>query len=234
MLEIAMGNRPGRKAPGPYRMDARSSFRPRGNARGPRGTPGWLGLVVARLDAALDRGGPDWLGGRLRRRRRGRLGGGGRCGRGVLAGALLAFDPAQTVDVLLMLVVVFREDVPANAVGDEIEILGARRIGGRLERGAARIADRPRRQAVDDVGVVRRRLALLALGDRVAEGAFAAGEAVDDGGIGLQLHLRLEPVDEHGGDARALLVAAGLLLDDRGEDDQFLRRLERQARRAVL
>src|SRR5262252_3948888 len=118
MLESAMGNRPGGKAPGPYRMDARSSFRPRGNARGPRGTPGWLGLMVARLDAALDRGGPDWLGGRLRRRRRGRLGG-CRRGRGVLAGVLLAFDPAQTVEGLLMLVVVFREDVPANAVGEE-------------------------------------------------------------------------------------------------------------------
>ena len=45
-----------------------------------------------------------------------------------------------------MLLQVLGEGVPAGAVGDEEHFLGARRIGGRLERGAARIGDRPRRQ----------------------------------------------------------------------------------------
>ena len=44
----------------------------------------------------------------------------------------------------------------------------------------------------------------------------------------------LKPVDEHRSDARALLGLAGFLLDDRGERDELLRRLERQVRRAPL
>ena len=46
--------------------------------------------------------------------------------------------------------------------------------------------------------------------------------------------LLLEPVDEDRGDARALLGLAGFLLDDGGEDDELLGRLERQIRRAPL
>ena len=37
----------------------------------------------------------------------------------------------------------------------------------------------------------------------------------------MRLH---EAVDEDAGDTRALVGAAGLLLDDRGQDDEFLRR----------
>src|SRR5215469_843526 len=66
---------------------------------------------------------------------------GRRDGRGILA-ALLALDAAQPVDVPLMLVVVLGEDVPARSVRHEEDLLGARRIGRRLERGATRIVDR--------------------------------------------------------------------------------------------
>src|SRR5690606_30990057 len=71
---------------------------------------------------------------------------------------LLPFQRAQASDGAQMLFVGFREGVAAVAVGDEIELLGARRIGGRLQRRTSRIGDRTRRQPLDDVGVVGRRL----------------------------------------------------------------------------
>ena len=57
---------------------------------------------------------------------------------------LIGLDQAQPRDVLLMLFVGLREGVAAGAVGDEIELARARRIGGGFERGAARIGDRAR------------------------------------------------------------------------------------------
>src|SRR5262249_22760184 len=165
-----------------------------------------------------------------RRRSRGRR---RRCDGGVLA-ALLALDPAQPVDVLLVLVVVFGEHVAAGAVGDEEDFLGARRVGGGFERGAARIGDRSGWQALDHIGVVRRRLADLALQDRPPERVLAADQAVDDGRVRLQLDPLLEAIDEHGGDAGALLRLAGLLLDDGRERDELVGRLERKVRRAMV
>jgi UPF0755 protein len=70
--------------------------------------------------------------------------------------------------VLLVLGIAVREDVATGAVGDEVELFGARRIGSGLERGAAGIGDRARRQSFDCIGVVRRRLLDLALHDRPA------------------------------------------------------------------
>ena len=119
------------------------------------------------------------------RRRRSRSGSGssrsglrrGRPGIGRGAILLIGFERAQPRHVFLMLVVVFRKNVTAGAVGDEIELARARRIGGRFERGAAGIADRPRRQAVDLIGIVWRRLIDLAFHDRPPERAFAADQA---------------------------------------------------------
>src|SRR5580700_9338084 len=71
----------------------------------------------------------------------------GRPGIGGSAILQVGFERAQPRHVFLVLVVVFRKNVTAGAVGDEIELAGARRIGGRFERSAAWIADRPRRQA---------------------------------------------------------------------------------------
>src|SRR5215472_8351541 len=79
-------------------------------------------------------GGAALAGGSRRRRRARRLRRGRGGGRGVLA-ALLALHAAQPVDVLLMLVVALREDVPARSVRHEEHLLRARRIGRRLERG---------------------------------------------------------------------------------------------------
>lgn len=81
---------------------------------------------------------------------------------------------------------------------------------------------------VDDIGVIGRRTGDLAAHDRPAERTLAADEAVDDRRVGLQPHLLVQAVDEDAGDTRALVGATILLLDDRGEDDQFLGRLDRQ------
>src|SRR6476660_9907745 len=64
---------------------------------------------------------------------------------------LLLLLSAQLCDILLMLIVGFRESMAAGAVGDEIELFRARRLGGGLERGAAGIGDRRRRQAFDHI-----------------------------------------------------------------------------------
>ncbi len=148
--------------------------------------------------------------------------------------ARLLLDHAQPRDVLLVLLVVVGEDVAAGAVGDEKQFLGARRIGGGFERGAAGIGDRSRRQPVDDIGVVGRRLLDLVALDRPPERALAADQPVDDRRIGLQLHLLPQPVDEHRGHSRALLGLAGFLLDDRGQRHELLRRLDRQVGAAAL
>ena len=159
-------------------------------------------------------------------------------GCGVTSGAsrsLASFSicaPAR--HVLQMLVERIGEDVAAGSVRDEIEVLAAGRIGDRLERRLARIGDRPRRQAVDDVGVVGRRLVELGLGDRVAERSLAEHQAVNDRRIGLEPHVLLQPVDEDAGDARPLVRLARLLLDDRGERHHFAGRLDRQIGRALL
>ena len=148
---------------------------------------------------------------------------------------LLLLERPPAGDILVVLFERRGEDVAAGAVGDEIEIVGLGRIGDRFERGTAGIGDRPRRQAVDDVGVVGRRLVDVGLVDRaVGRPALAAEHAVEDGRVGLQPHALVQPVDEDGGDARALVGHAGLLLDDRGERHELVDVGERQAGDAAV
>src|SRR6266404_3000714 len=109
-----------------------------------------------------------------------------------------------------MLLVAFRESVSTGAVGHEIELLRARRIGGGLDRSATGVGNRSGRQAVDDVSVVGSGLRYLALGERMPERPLAEDETVDDGWIRLQFHLLLEPVRQHRRDARALLGLAAI------------------------
>ena len=118
--------------------------------------------------------------------------------------------------------------MPPAAVSRKVEFLCARRIGRGLDRAAPRIGNRAGRQAVDDVGVVRCRLRDLALGEGMTERPFAEDETVDDGRVRLKLHLLLQPIGKHRGDPRALLGLAGLFLDDGGENDELVWRLERQ------
>ena len=141
---------------------------------------------------------------------------------------LLVLDCTQARDILHVLIVGLSEGVSAGAVGHEIELLRTRRIGGGLDRGATGIGNRPGRQAVDDIRVIGRGLGNLALGQRVAERAFAEDETIDDGRVRLQLHLLLEPIRQHRRYARALLGLAGLFLDNGRENNELLGRLDRQ------
>ena len=50
---------------------------------------------------------------------------------------------------------------------------------------------------------------------------------------GLQFHAEPQPVDEDAGDMRPLLLARGLPLDDRGEDQGLLRAGQRQVLAAL-
>src|SRR6516162_9318484 len=126
----------------------------------------------------------------LRRRRLGgwgggcRVGGRGRGGGRGIVGRLdrvvlgRLFHRAKLCNVLLMLVVGLGEGVTAGAIGDEIEVAGARRVGGGLERGAAGIGDRPGRQAVDHIGIVGRGLGNFAALDWPPQRALAADHPV--------------------------------------------------------
>src|SRR5262245_42306433 len=107
-----------------------------------------------------------------------------RCGRRRTRIAAL-LDYAQPRDVLEVLVVGLGECMPAGAGGDAEQLLVARRIGGGLDRRATGIGDRARRQTIDDVGVVRRRLRDIRLAERAAERALAEHTTVDDGRIRL-------------------------------------------------
>src|SRR5262245_11999630 len=125
-----------------------------------------------------------------------------------------------------MLVIGFCKRVSPGTVGDEIKLLGSRRLSRSLDRGATRISNWPGRQAINDVRVVGRRLGYLALGERVAQRAFAESQTVDDGRIRLKFHSLLAPICQHCRDARALLGLTGLFFDDRCEYDELLRSLE--------
>ncbi len=153
------------------------------------------------------------------------------CGRWRRAALL---DHAQPRDVALMLLVVLRERMAAGAVGHEVELPRARRIGGRFDRRAPGIGDRPGRQAIDHDRCCRASAVRDPPATAAGRACLCRRQAVDDGRIGLQPHLLLEAVDEHRGDARALLGPAGLLLDDGGEDDELLRRAQRQVAGAAF
>ena len=136
--------------------------------------------------------------------------------------------------VLQVLLKRISEDVASGSVRHEIKVLAASWVGDCLQRRLAGIGNGPRREALDDVGVVGRGLIEIGPRDRAAERALAEREPVNDGRIGLEPHTFLQPVDEDAGDPRALVGFAGLLLDDRGEDDHFAGRFDRQVGRAPL
>src|ERR1700737_3333553 len=166
-------------------------------------------------------------------------GGAGRGGRGIIRRLNrvvlnLFFDRPQFGDVLLVLIVRVAKGVATGTIRDEEQIAGARRVGGGFERSAAGIGDRPRRKTVNHIGVVGRRLLDFAALDRPSQRSLAADQPVNDGRIGLQLYFLPQPVDEHRRDTAALVGLAGLLLDDRGQRNQLLRRLDWKVLTAAL
>src|SRR6476469_4002284 len=109
---------------------------------------------------------------------------------------LLSLDLLPARDVAIVLVDVRREDVPTLPVGDEIQRAVTRRRRHRGEdRGAPGIADRSRRQAGDDVGVVGRIRLQVGARELATLHALAAGHAVDRRRIALQLHLEPQAID---------------------------------------
>ena len=110
----------------------------------------------------------------------------------------------------------------AGPVGDEEEVSAALRVQGGADRILGRGGDGGRRQARDDVGVVRRLPAQLAGPQSTAQRALPAGDPVDHRRVGLQPHAFRQAVDEHAGHDPPLLGQAGLLLHDGRQDQRLL------------
>src|SRR5262249_15847239 len=90
----------------------------------------------------------------LRRRRLVRHWCGCRGPRGARPRVFLLLHLPQTRDRLLMLIEILRERMSARPVGHEEQLLRPRRIGGGLERSPARVGDRSRRKALDDIRII--------------------------------------------------------------------------------
>ena len=96
------------------------------------------------------------------------------------------FDLAPVGDVFLMLIQCRGERMPSGSVGDKIEVLAPCRIGDCFQRRLARVANRSRRQALDDIGVIGRRLIEIGSRYAAAERALALRQAVDDRRVGTR------------------------------------------------
>ena len=122
---------------------------------------------------------------------------------------LLAADFAPFAHVPEVLPVGLGKDVAAGAVGDEIKFFVRHRMDGGLDRLAAGIGNRRRRQAEMNIGVPAVRLFQVLAQQAAAERRLASGQAVNHRRVGLQLHAPAQPVDEDAGDTRPLARLAG-------------------------
>ena len=108
------------------------------------------------------------------------------------------------------------------AVGDEVQRVEIRRSKRGLYRTAAGIADRPGRQPVHHVGVVRRLyLQVVVRQPPLPVARLRGAERVLRGGVRLQRHLLVVAVDIHRRYERALGVIDGLTLDYGGDHERF-------------
>src|ERR687895_435912 len=100
-------------------------------------------------------------------------------------------------DMTVMLVERRREDMAAIAIGDEVELVGIRRVQRRLDGRLAGMGDRPRWEARRDISVIRGIDGQIALGEYRFARTAGAEDAVDRRRIGLQLHTESQAVEEH-------------------------------------
>ena len=163
---------------------------------------------------------------RLKRNRRGQ-----RIGSQFVLGIFFDLTPAH--DVFLMLVKCFGKNVPSGAIGHKVKLFGTGRIGHRFQRGAARICDRARRQTIHLIGVIRCHLVQFRTQNGVAQSAFSAHQAINDGRIGLQADVLVQAVDVDRRHAGALVGFGSLFFNDRGESHHLIRRFQRQIRRSL-
>src|SRR4051812_14978721 len=100
------------------------------------------------------------------------------------------------------LVVVVREEMPAAvALGDVIEVVHLRRVGGGLKRLQTRVADRAGRQAVAYAGVVR------GVGRELRDRELVRPRSllVEQRGIDAERHVEVQAVVDYGGGQRGVL-----------------------------
>ena len=117
----------------------------------------------------------------------------------------------------------------AVATRHKVQRLGLSGLHGGHEGGLAGHGDGRGRQARTGVGVPG------SIGLQVAAAQVAVeflAQAVDHGGIGLQQHADAQAVAEDTGNLCTVGRAAGFLLDDAGQDQRFVGRLERRVGRA--
>jgi hypothetical protein len=111
------------------------------------------------------------------------------------------------------------EGMAAAAIGDE-KILSRHGMQHGLDRRQPRIADRPRRQSLEEVGVVGF-FTWVRAADLSPQRSLAIGDDIDDRGVGLQ-HAAAQAIDEDAGDMGSLRRQRGLLLHDRGQHQRLV------------
>src|SRR5919108_1056048 len=105
-----------------------------------------------------------------------------------------------------------------SGLAHEVQVAGAGRVGGGLDRGQPGVADRRGRQAAAQARVVRRVGLELALPD----GARPVSRLVADRRVDPGRHAVAEPVVDHRGDQGALARELRLALHQRGDDQHVV------------
>src|SRR5690606_17842511 len=121
-------------------------------------------------------------------------------------------------DVALVLLEVGGEAGVARLDGDEVQPVAGRRVDRGAHRGLTGVVDRGGRQAHAFVRVVR--TVDLGVGRRGAQ--RGAVEGVVDGGVHLERHAALQPVEDHPGHLAHVGRVVRLGLDDAGDGDRLV------------
>ena len=134
-------------------------------------------------------------------------------------------------DCTVMILKVVGKYMRSVAPGNEIQTGAGLGIYRSQQRFPAGHGDRCRRQAIDNVGIVRRRLTQMLPADTPLIGIT---HTIDHGWIGLQAHADLQAAGEHAGNLIPLMRYAGFPLDDRGKDQRLVGRFYRQVFRTLF
>ena len=144
----------------------------------------------------------------------------------------LFLDAAPTRDVALMLGEGVRKNMAARTVRNEVECRRLIRLQNSLDSGAAGIGDWRWWKPIVSIGIVGvLPVFKLAAQNGMTKASLASARAVNDGGIGIEVHPLFQPVEIHGGNARTLIGAAGLLFHDGSQIDDIVRLGERKVAR---
>src|ERR1700752_540345 len=133
-----------------------------------------------------------------------------------------------TCDILIMLLKGPAEKVATFSIGDEIEVVGGRRVKRRAESGFPWIGNRARRQTPISICVVWRRKMQVAAVElpRVGSGK---SERIRYRGIALQRLAPAQAVFKHAGHMRPLFGTRRLAFHEGGERHDILNALARRS-----